>query len=191
MTEGYTKYIPDRLVAMVGLEAAALAARLVSFADADGIAEVSKSWLCGIYGWSGGSLSKYAKKLEVLQVWIIAQNGDGRKHKTKWKKGANFETFFSNKGSKICAEKGQNFEPIKIDIKNKNNAYAHGSVNRPAQRGRKENRLPIYLSGDTELTSAMIDSMVMLRYKGKVAYCYERDLQQCLAAGAELFKPKE
>lgn len=187
---GYTKYIPDSLVAVAGLGAAVLAARLDAFSDENGTAEVSCRWLCEVYGWSDGSMRNYARKLDVLQVWHISRKGDGRTHKTQWKKGTNFNTFFSQKGYKFCTKKGANFEPYnKNNKKEKINACAPAREMGAAQRGRNGEGLPLYLAGDAQLTSSMIDSMVMLRYKNKIAYCFERDLQTCLAGGARLFKP--
>lgn len=45
--------------------------------------------------------------------------------------------------------------------------------------------LPIWYNGDDDLTPQMVSQMVVLRYKTKIAYCYPKDLERVLKAGAE------
>lgn len=187
---GYTKYVPDRLVAAVGADAALLACRLVAFADEDGVARVSYDYLRNAFGWSRNSLRKYAKKLQVLQIWEC-KPGEYRTIKTEWKKGANFDPFMTLKGGKNGAEKGANFDPLLHNNKEekKENACAPAREKGAAQRGKKREAARLYYAGDVSLRPQDIDRMQMLRYNGKIAYCEREDLQQCLACGAVIFQP--
>lgn len=190
MKDGYTKYVTDRLVTAVGAEAALLACRLVAFADDKGVAHVSNEYLCGIFGWSANTLRNYAKKLEVLQIWV-RKPGTYRTIKTEWRKGANFAPFMTLKGCKNRAEKGANFEPLLHNNKEKKKecAYAPARENGAAQRGKKKEAARLYYNGDTSLQPHDIDRMTKLWYNGRLAYCEKEDVKQCLACGARIFKP--
>jgi hypothetical protein len=190
MKDGYTHNVPDILVAAVGTDAALLGSRLVAFADEQGIARVSQRWLCDTFGWTGNTFRKHAHKLDVLRIWHM-QTSVGRGHLTEWKKGSNFDTFMSDKRFKNCALKGSNFEPNnKNNNKNINiSACAPARERGAAQRGREREAARLYYAGDVSLRPQDIDRMQMLRYNGKIAYCEQEDLQQCLACGATIFQP--
>lgn len=184
----YTPAVPDNLVRVVGADAALLAVRLASFADEFGQVRVSADYLCEIFGWSGNSLRNYAKKLSVLHIWTRV-SGTSRAHVSLWKKGANFDTYVSLKRVQILEKKGANFAP-----KNKrriNNAHACARGKSATQRDKKAAVLPIYRNGDQALQPEMIDSMVKVWHADRLGYVFEKDLQQVLAAGAELFNPKK
>ena len=187
---GYTKYVPDRLVAAVGADAALLACRLVAFADEDGVARVSNEFLCNLFGWSEYILRKASMRLQVLQIWE-RKPGAYRTIKNEWRKGANFEPFMTLKGCKFFTEKGKNFEPLLHNNKEekKENACAPAREKGAAQRGKKREAARLFYAGDVSLRPQDIDRMQMLRYNGKIAYCEREDLQQCLACGAVIFQP--
>lgn len=183
----YTPAVPDNLVRVVGADAALLAVRLASFADEFGQVRVSADYLCEIFGWSGNSLRNYAKKLAVLHIWTRV-SGTSRAHVSLWKKGANFDTYVSLKRVQNLEKKGANFAPKKeIRI---NNAHACARGKSATQRDKKAAVLPIYRNGDQALQPEMIDSMVKVWHADRLGYVFEKDLQQVLAAGAELFNPK-
>lgn len=184
----YTPAVPDNLVRVVGADAALLACRLASFASEDGKAEVSADYLCEIYGWSGNTLRKYAKKLAALQIWT-RKSGTSRTHVSIWKKGANFESYVTLKRVQKLHEKGAKFEPKNKKRINNTRTGARDDKRTPS-RDKREEKLPIYRNGDPMLQADMIDSMVKIWHADKLGYVFEKDLQQVLAAGAILLTEK-
>lgn len=137
----YTPSIPDALMIACGgnMNIAALAARVAGFilSDPKGYAVMSLDYICGLYGWSKNTLRTYIARLQVMQI-IVVTFGTHRGTQTEWRKGANFDTFFTvRKGAnfepftseervQILSRKGANFEP-----KNKykiNNNYNYNNI---------------------------------------------------------------
>ena len=101
----YTPSIPDTLMIACGgnMNMAALAARVASFINSDGgdVTTLSLDTICDIYPWSDKAIKSYAKRLQVLGIFVVTF-GTHRGTQTEWRKGENFSTFFGHR-------KGENF----------------------------------------------------------------------------------
>lgn len=185
MNNTFTKYVPDKLAQVMKGKGALIASRIASFANEDGVAYVSNEFLCDTFGITENTLREHIKRMEVLQIWH-RQSGNGRGGRSTWKKGANFESFFGQKGCRNCAIKGAKNEPLNKNIeKEKENARALARENSAAQRAReREAAQYMYFNGDISLQPQDIDRMIMLRYNKRIAYCEPIHLNKCLAAGA-------
>lgn len=111
----YTPSIPDTLMIACGgnMNMAALAARVAAFIKGDGgdSSTISIDTICGIYPWTDKSVKSYAKRLQVLGIFIV-NFGAHRGLPTVWRKGENFSTFFGGERVKIFPRKGENFSTL-------------------------------------------------------------------------------
>lgn len=112
-------HIPDALVRQIGAEPALIACRLSAF-EKDGEVRVSMAYLSQLFGIDKRRISAIAATLQTLGIWTN-EKGDGRGCVTKWKKGANYESFLKPKRVQILQKKGTKSAPYnKITLRDNN-----------------------------------------------------------------------
>lgn len=115
MTKTFTPAIPDALMIACGgnMNMAALAVRVAAFIQGDGgdSSIISIDTICGIFPWTDKSVKSYAKRLQVLGIFVV-KFGAYRGLPTEWRKGENFSTFFGGERVKIFPRKGENFSTL-------------------------------------------------------------------------------
>ena len=97
MTKTFTPAIPDALMIACGgnMNMAALAVRVAAFIQGDGSDSsiISIDTICGIFPWTEKTVKSYAKRLQVLGIFVV-KFGAYRGLPTEWRKGENFSTLY-------------------------------------------------------------------------------------------------
>lgn len=122
MTEPYIIYT-ESLSGQVGFDGAAICAKVMSYADENGVAHISLSYLAKIGCMSVDSLRRLIYRLQALG-YIEYRPAYGRGNLPEFKKGSKIQPFIEQKRSQNCLKKGSKMRPknknINIDRLDKN-----------------------------------------------------------------------
>lgn len=137
----YVPYTRDSLIRTIGAEAALLASKLGTYEDEKGAIIVSFAHLANLWGWDVRKVRNAADKLDALQIWHY-KKGDGRGHKSEWRKGANYVSF-------VLTERVQNLQKKGAKNAPNNKEYNKDRLNHAHTRKINQSKKNLSNAGDT------------------------------------------